>query len=82
VLLKGFLICNTFIIFKRWWGVILHHAYVKLVEFFVDLVLNLDPAPQKVLPPMQDEHGDVMEENEWVHESSRRCCKVNACINS
>jgi len=20
-----------------------------------------------------------MEENEWVHEGSRRCCKVNAC---
>jgi hypothetical protein len=28
---------------------------------------------------MQDEHGDVMEENEWVHEGSRGCCKVNAC---
>jgi hypothetical protein len=31
---------------------------------------------------MQDEHGDVMEENEWVHEGSRACRKVNACNNS
>jgi hypothetical protein len=29
---------------------------------------------------MQDEHGDAMEANEWVHKSSRRWCKVNACI--
>jgi hypothetical protein len=28
---------------------------------------------------MQNEHGDVMEKNEWVHEGSRWCCKVNAC---
>ncbi len=28
---------------------------------------------------MQDEHGDEMEENEWIHEGSRRYCKVNAC---
>jgi hypothetical protein len=31
---------------------------------------------------MQDEHGDAMEKNEWVHEGSRRCCKVNACTSS
>ncbi len=34
---KRVLICSTFIIFKRWWGVILHHVYVKLVEFFCRL---------------------------------------------
>ncbi len=55
---------------------------LNLLNFFVDLVLNLNPAPQKVLPPMQDEHGDVMEENECVHESSRKCCKVNVYISS
>ncbi len=37
---------------------------------------------QKVLHPMQDEHGDAMEENEWIHEGSRTCCKLNACNNS
>jgi hypothetical protein len=42
---------------------------LNLLGFFVDLILNLDPMPQKVPPPMQDEHGDAMEENEWVHES-------------
>jgi hypothetical protein len=31
---------------------------------------------------MQDEHGDAMEEFEWIHEDSRRCCKVNAFISS
>jgi hypothetical protein len=31
---------------------------------------------------MQDEHGDGIEENEWVHEGSKACCKVNACSNS
>jgi hypothetical protein len=31
---------------------------------------------------MQDEHGGAMVENEWVHEGSRACCKVNACSNS
>ncbi len=28
---------------------------------------------------MQDENGDAMEENEWVHEGSIACCKVNTC---
>jgi hypothetical protein len=63
------------------------HVYVKLVgffllDFFVDLVLNPNLAPQKVPPPMQYEHGDAMEENEWVHETSRGCYKVNACTSS
>jgi hypothetical protein len=53
-----------------------HHAYVKHVEFlyigfFLDLVPNLDPTPQEGFPPMQDEHGDAMELNEWVHEGSK-----------
>jgi hypothetical protein len=30
---------------------------------------------------MQDEHGDVMEDNESVHEGSKWCCKVDARIN-
>jgi hypothetical protein len=51
-------------------------------RFFVDSIPNLDPMSQKVFHPMQDEHGDAMEENEWVHEGSRACCKVNACSNS
>ncbi len=38
--------------------------------------------PQEVPSLMQDEHGDVMEDNEWIHESSRKCCKVNAYSNS
>jgi hypothetical protein len=31
---------------------------------------------------MQDEHGNAMEENEWVHDSSRGCCKMNTCTTS
>jgi hypothetical protein len=55
---------------------------LNLLNFFVNLIRNLDPAPQKVPRPMQDEHGDAMEENEWVDKGSTRCCKVNACTNS
>jgi hypothetical protein len=43
------------------------------------IVLNL--APQEVPPPIQDEHGDVMEDNEWAHEGSKWSCKVDACTN-
>jgi hypothetical protein len=42
----------------------------------------LDTTPQKVPPLIQDEHGDVMEDNEWAHEGSKWCCKVDACITS
>ncbi len=35
---------------------------------------------KEVILPLQDEHGDAMEKNEWVHEGSRWCCKVDACI--
>jgi hypothetical protein len=31
---------------------------------------------------MQDEHGDAMEEFEWVHEGLNRCYKMNACTSS
>jgi hypothetical protein len=31
-----------------------------------------DFTPQKV-PPIQDEHGNVMEDNEWAHKGSRWC---------
>jgi hypothetical protein len=44
---------------------------VFTLDFFLDLVPNLDPTPQEVFLPMQDEHGDAMEENEWVHEGSK-----------
>jgi hypothetical protein len=44
---------------------------VITLDFFVDLVPNLDPTPQEVFLPMQHEHGDAMEENEWVHEGSK-----------
>ncbi len=53
-----------------------------MLDFFVNSVPNPNPTPQKVPLPMQDEHGDAMEENEWVHEGSRECCKVNACTSS
>jgi hypothetical protein len=36
-----------------------------------------DFAPQKVLPPIQDESGDAMEDNEWAHKGSRWVCKVD-----
>jgi hypothetical protein len=54
------------------------------LDFFVDLVPNLDPTPQKKFLPMQDEHGDAMEENEWVHESSKtvlhdECTHTSLC---
>ncbi len=41
---------------------------LNLLNFLLDLVPNPDPASQEVHPPMQDEHGDAMEEFEWVHE--------------
>jgi hypothetical protein len=41
-----------------------------------------DFAPQEVPPPIQDEHGNVMEDSEWAHKGLRWCCKVDACINS
>jgi hypothetical protein len=49
--------CNTFIMLT-----------LNLLNFLLDLVPNPDPASQEVHPPMQDEHGDAMEEFEWVHE--------------
>jgi hypothetical protein len=68
--------------------------YVVLVQYlhFVSCVVaSLDAipssivpdfAPQEVPPPIQDEHGDAMEDNEWVHKGSRWCCKLDACTNS
>jgi len=41
-----------------------------------------NPTPQKVLLPIQDEHGDAMEDSEWVHKGLRWCCKVDACTSS
>jgi hypothetical protein len=42
----------------------------------------VDFAPQKVPFQIQDEHGDAMEDNEWVHKGSKWYCKVDACTNS
>jgi hypothetical protein len=36
-------------------------------------------APQEVLPPIQNEHENAMEDSEWVHKGSRWCHKVDAC---
>jgi len=38
--------------------------------------------PQEVLPPIQDEHGNAMEDNEWAYKGSRWCCKLDACTSS
>jgi hypothetical protein len=40
-----------------------------------------DLAPQKVPFPIQDEHGDAMEDGE-CHKGLRWCYKVDACTNS
>jgi hypothetical protein len=50
--------------------------------FFIIFIPNPNHARQEIPPQMQDEHGDAIEENEWVHEGLRRCCKVNACTGS
>jgi hypothetical protein len=63
--------CNTFIMLM-----------LNLLIFFVNSVPNPNFVSQKVPPLMQDEHGNAMEENEWVHEGSRGCCKVDACTSS
>jgi hypothetical protein len=74
---KRVLMCNTLIISKKWWGcntiimLMLNMLNFYTLDFFVDLVPNLDPTPQESFPPMQDEHGDAMELNEWVHEGSK-----------
>jgi len=31
---------------------------------------------------VQNDHGDAMKDNEWVHDGSRGCCKINACTTS
>jgi hypothetical protein len=68
--------------------------YVALVQYLhlvSRVVVGLDAipssivpnlTPQKVLPIIQDEHGDVKEDSEWAHKGSRWCCKVDACTNS
>jgi len=66
--------------------------YVALVQHlhFVSCVLagpNTIPslivpnlALQEVPLPIQDEHGNAMEDSEWVDKGSGWCCKVDACI--
>jgi hypothetical protein len=61
--------CNTLIMLTL-------NLLIFFLNFFVDSVLNPDLAPQEVPPPMQDAHVDAMKENGWVHEGSKRCCKV------
>jgi hypothetical protein len=45
-------------------GVISHyvHCFSKIPALVVS-----DLAPRKVPPPIQDKHGDAMEDSEWVH---------------
>jgi hypothetical protein len=53
---------------------------VGLDAIFSSIISDL--ALQEVLPPIQDEHGHVMEYSEWAHKESRWCCKVDPCTNS
>ncbi len=39
-------------------------------------------APQEVPLPIQNEHGDAMEDSEWAHKGSGWFCKVDACTSS
>jgi hypothetical protein len=36
-------------------------------------------ACQELFLSIQDEHEDVMDDNEWVNEGSKWCCKVDTC---
>jgi hypothetical protein len=61
----------------------LHLVTCVVASSFVipsSVVLNL--APQEVPPPIQDEHGNAMEDSEWAHKGSRWCCKVDPCTSS
>jgi hypothetical protein len=42
----------------------------------------LDLALQEVFLPIQDDHGDAMDDSEWAHKGSKWCCKVDACTSS
>jgi hypothetical protein len=56
---------------------------VTCVVISLDVIpssIVLDIAPQKVPPLIQNEHGDAMKDNEWAHEGSKWCYKVDACI--
>jgi hypothetical protein len=80
---KRVLICNTLIISKRWGAILSSCLLLNLLNFFVGFFLDSipipNPLPQEVPSLMQDEHGNAIGNNEWVHESSRGCCKINAC---
>jgi hypothetical protein len=39
-----------------------------------------DLAPQKVIPPIQNENGNAMEDSEWAHKGSRWFCKVDHAL--
>jgi hypothetical protein len=57
-------------------SVILH--YVRCFNAIPSSIIpNL--TRQKVIPLIQNENGDVMEDNEWVHKGLRWFCKVDAC---
>ncbi len=53
---------------------------VVVSSYVIPSSIILDLAPQEVPPPIQDEHGDAMEDSVWAHKGSRWCCKVDACI--
>jgi hypothetical protein len=48
------------------------------------ILLSIVPnfAPQELPLLIENDHGDVMEDSEWVHKGSRWCYKVDACTNS
>jgi len=48
-------------------------------SFAIPSSVVLDLAPQEGPPPIQDEHGNAMEDSEWAHKGSRWCCKVDPC---
>jgi hypothetical protein len=53
---------------------------VVVSPYAIPSSIVLDLAPYEIPPPIQDEHGDAMEDSDWAHKGSRWCCKVDACI--
>jgi hypothetical protein len=82
IILSWFLVHNTFILFylRLWFSAILsycwHYGGWPKCNTFISCTKF---CTSKVLPPIQDESGDV---SEWAHKSSRWFCKVDACTSS
>jgi hypothetical protein len=57
--------------------------FVTCVVVGPNAILSLvvpNPTHKEVFFWVQDEHGDVMDDNEWATEGSKWCCKVSTCI--